>query len=156
LDRQVEHDLVVVVGHGLSNGRDGEIHLLDRQGQPAVLRADDLLSNPRALAGASVLLLSCHTGRAGHLIHRPGGVAGACLMAGAREVVAPLHAVEFRAAINTAVPLIRAFVEGATLSKALSTLSHSDGQLAPLGPHLGPIEAPRKRSALDSFVCWVG
>jgi hypothetical protein len=116
-----------------------------------------LLETPRALAGASIVLLSCYTGRGGGLMHRPGGLVGDCLMAGAREVIAPLYAVPFRDAMEVGVALVRRFVRGVSLSQALFDLQLPQPSADdPRGVALGPAARVEDARGAGGFVCWIG
>lgn len=156
LDRQAEHDLIVVLAHGAAQGTDDDALLLvDADGRAAPLTAARIAEYPEAFAGASVLLLSCDAGRSGGLLHRPSGLAGAFLAAGAREVVAPLQTVGLATAVEAGLRLISAFVHGKPLARGLAeTLRDWPDLPDDAGPLLGRARDQQKAAAV--FVSWVG
>ena len=144
LTRQRQHDLIVLVAHGRLDDADAEVSLVDDLGRTSRVTSAHIAASPGLLSGASVVLLSCHTGVAGQRLHRPAGFAGACLAAGAVEVLAPLRAVSIDVAIEIGSAVVQAYCEGCRLSEALADFMRSR----------------RKGRGRDrdfaTFVCWVG
>lgn len=121
-----EYDLVVLLAHGQSDGADdAHVLLVEADGTPAPLDLDRL-SASESLAGASVILLSCETGRVGERLYRAGGVVGALLAAGAAVVVAPTRQVGLRASVELAERVITLHRSGgARLDEALAHALHN-------------------------------
>lgn len=116
-----EYDLLILLAHGRMDGGDEAfIQLQSNNGAVAELRVADVARND-GLRGASVMLLSCETGQIGLHQHRPGGLAGAFLAAGASEVMAPLTSVGFRPATRLAEKVVQIYRGGGVrLSEALA------------------------------------
>ncbi len=148
----------VVLAHGATEGPDEAwIELLNEDGGPERLDVGALARDPGAVSELSVVLLSCETGRAADHADVPGGVAGTLLLAGAREVVAPLWEVGLHSALNVADALCRARSAGTDLSVALATVAKQS--LPQGGPALGrPSPVDREAASWDAaaFVRWVG
>lgn len=107
-----EHDLVIFVAHGRVDGASAASLRLATINGPADLDIERLATST-GLEGAVVILLSCETGQIGAWLHRPGGVAGALLEAGAVEVMAPMAKVSFRASLHLAQRVVRHYRSGA-------------------------------------------
>lgn len=156
--RELDHaGFAVIIAHGHTEGVDEAwIDLLTADGTAERLDIPALLRDPGAIVGLSIVLLSCETGRAGAAPDRPGGVAGALLLAGAKEVVAPLWPISLVSALTVGEALCRARAEGRDLATALAITPLAS--MVP-SPALGPV-SPERRAATAwdaaAFVTWVG
>jgi hypothetical protein len=159
--REIDHaGTLVLLAHGTAEGPDAAwIECVGADGTPQRLDATMLQRDPLAVAGLSAVLLSCESGRAGDIPGHVGGVAGALLAAGAREVVAPLWPVGLGRAVRVADAALAARASGQDLSAALAKVSQ-EGDAA--GPELGrraPDPAAQRASTrwdVLGFVTWVG
>ncbi len=139
-----EHDVIAILAHGFvePNG-EGGIVCVGPDGSEEILDVTGVASDPNAFAGATVVLLSCETGRVAGAIHQPGGVAGILLAAGARMVVAPLWPVGFDVARDVARAILDGIARGHAPSEVLPAI------LATTGPR--ETELQRR-----GYVCWIG
>ncbi len=158
--REIDHvGTLVLIAHGRSEGpEDAWIECIGADGGTERLDVAMLQRDPSAVSGLSVILLSCETGRTGDLPGHVGGVAGALLAAGAREVVAPLYPVALGGAERIAEAALLARARNADLSSALAEVS-ADARRGPeLGGRARPPEEQRAGSRWDvlGFVTWVG
>lgn len=151
--------LTVLLCHGRAERPgDGRLRLLDHTGADAWLDVEALTATVGRLREATILLLSCETGRVAPMPHAVGGLAGALLAAGARAVVAPLVPVSLSIALELAADAVR--------SPSLDDLpAHvarlRDGAAAPETSTLGR-RAPRSDAASpegrwqrESFIVWI-
>lgn len=149
--------LAIIMAHGhMSGPRDAWLHLLRRDGTEERLDVRRLADNPAVLAGLRIILLSCETGRTGDQPHMPGGIAGALLAAGAREVVAPLWSVSVPNALRLGEALITGLAEGKTLASVLTRFA---GKTGTAGTQLGRVSKARRNAGkwdFAAFVSWVG
>ena len=158
--REIDHaGMVVLIAHGRAEGPENAwIECVGAGGVVERLDAAMLQREPNTVAGLSVILLSCETGRTGNIPGHVGGIAGALLSAGAREVVAPLWPVGLPGAERVALAALQARAKGLDLSSALIDV---DGDQRP-GPELGSRapapDAQRASTRWDilGFVTWVG
>jgi tetratricopeptide (TPR) repeat protein len=155
--RELDHAAFAVVcahGHVESEAR-AWIDLVRPDGSVDALDIDVIARHPQVFSGLTLVLLSCETGRAGAAPHRPGGIAGALLAAGAREVVAPLWPVSAHAALGVAEALCEAWRRKEPLGAALAKVVTVPAGGVALGR---PSQASIKASAWESaaFVTWVG
>lgn len=154
-----EHDVVVLIAHGEApTPEDAAVLCVSESGGVDRLDVAALGRSPDAFCGATVVLLSCETGRIGDALAEPGGVAGALLAAGARAVVAPLWPVRLDVAVEVAREVLDGLhgERGPAVALARLRATHAQG-----GPTLGPappVSAQRAASALQrqAFVTWVG
>lgn len=151
-------DVAVFLCHGeVDSADDARLVLLGDDGRPAPLEIGQLASDPHRLAGLTVLLLACEAGRVGGMTHRAGGLAGAFLCAGAREVVAPLWPVRLEPAVAVGEAVLRALDVGQDIASALRALHGAEEQGPTLGERRSRAErAAERRWSLRAFVRWVG
>jgi hypothetical protein len=149
-------EVAVVLAHGHADSlRDAWIECLDEMGRPDRLDSLVIASWPGAVAGATIILLSCEMGRTGEAAVAPGGIAGALLAGGASQVVAPLWPVSLRGAVAVALELVSK-PRGTDVSAALATASSLGGNATvSLGRPQGTAAAQFGRDRL-AFVTWVG
>lgn len=152
------HDLIVVLAHGGAGSEDlAALECVDARGKRALLTGKHLAAHHDAFANATVVLLSCSTGRIGGELHTPDGVAGALLAAGAQAVIAPLWTV----CVNVAVDTARALFDGfARWHKPWHVLARLPAQLIDPGPTLDEPTAEDRWAGrvvqLQGFVVWLG
>ena len=155
-----EHDVVVLIAHGeVENLEDAAILCLGAEGGIDRLNVERLSRQPDQFAGATVLLLSCESGRIGDSLADPGGIAGTLLSAGARCVVAPLWPVRLDVAVQVGEAVLRGLAKGEQPWAALAALEvQSAGDSPPLGSP--PPSLSDRRAAVElqrlAFVTWVG
>jgi hypothetical protein len=154
------HDVVVLVAHG-QVGRESRasITCMAQDGRLDALDIDALEAHPDCLAGATVLLLSCESGRVGGELARPGGIAGTLIAAGVRCVVGPMWPVRLDAAAEVVAAILSGMAEGSEPWKTLATLTKSEA--SGTSPLLGPapsVSAQRAHRVAQqlAFVTWVG
>jgi hypothetical protein len=160
LVESAEHDVVVVIAHGeLTAAGEATMICLDRAGAIVPLTDDMLARSPEALAGSTVVLLTCSAGQVSSLLADPGGLAGTLLSAGARCVVAPMWPVRIDAAACVAELVLRGLAVGEEPWQVLTDVHH---QVIGGGPSLGgpPGSAEDRRHTEVvqrlAFIAWVG
>lgn len=159
LRRARDHDVFVIIAHGEAPSPEAAALLLvNEDGEVERLDLTALATHTGAFTGATVVLLSCESGRVGDAFHSPGGVAGALIAAGAKAVVAPLWPVRLDVAAEVAEAVILGLDAGVEPFEALAALRVS-GRGG--GPTLGPAPTlARQDQAADlqrlGFICWVG
>jgi tetratricopeptide (TPR) repeat protein len=149
-------DVALLLCHGEVDGpRDARLLLLDGSGAEAPLSMQRLADEPRRVAGATIVLLSCETGRVGDWLHQAAGLAGTLLAGGARNVIAPLWPVLLDPAWAVGRAVLEALSSREDLSVVLRRLSAPES-----GPALGgPARVRREQElawSLRAFVRWVG
>lgn len=138
-----ESDIVLLMCHGSADGPDdAELKVITGDGRSERVTIQQIGADPRRIAGQLFILLSCETGRTGAWLHQAGGVAGALLACGARQVLAPLWPVFVEVAVDV----------GLAALTALSVRRELDEMLAEL--HATPVSAA-DRVSRDAFVLWV-
>jgi hypothetical protein len=155
-----EHDVIVVLAHGrVDSIEDATLLCIDEDGKLDRLDVTALARRPDRFAGATVLLLSCETGRASDSLAEPGGVAGTLVSAGARHVIAPLWPVQLDVAVRVGEAVLRGTQRGAAPWEVLAALRVDGADDAPTlgGPPL-PLATRRAERRLQglAFVTWVG
>lgn len=159
LEHSRDHDVVVVIAHGEAPSPEAAaLLLLDESGQIERLGVQELGHRPRRIAGATVILLACESGRIGTDFHAPGGIAGALVTAGVKTVVAPLWPVRLDAAQRVAEAVLTGLASGRAPWEAVAG-AHDGAK--PTGPVLGPaasLGTQRAEVGLQqiAFVTWVG
>lgn len=160
LAEAVEHDVVVILAHGeMSSAEAAWLWCIDRNGALEKLDVAVLANNPESVTGATVVLLSCETGRVGRSLVRPGGIAGTLIAAGARYVVAPLWPVDLDTAGRVGRAVAEGLADGLEPWVALARVQHDVGDGAVL---LGrPSPSPAEQKAVRelrrlAFVTWMG
>lgn len=155
-----EHDMIVVLAHGRVDAiEDAALLCLDEDGDLDRLDVTMLARHPDRFAGATVLLLSCETGRASDSLAEPGGVAGTLVSAGARHVIAPLWPVQLDVAVQVGNAVLRGIQRGAAPWEVLAGLRIDVADDAPtLGGPPPPLATQREHRRLQrlAFVTWVG
>ena len=148
-------DVAVLLCHGEVDGpREARLLLMDDSGTVAPLSMQRLAEDPHLVAGTSIVLLSCETGRVGDWLHRAAGLAGSLLAGGARSVIAPLWPVLLEPAWAVGHSVLEALHHQGDLSEALLRLNASE-----TGPTLGRSargEGSPQAWSLKAFVRWVG
>ena len=148
--------VAVVIAHGTVEDDDAWIELIGADGKVEALHAGQLAEDHRVVEGLSLVLLSCETGNAGSAVDRPGGIAGALIMAGATEVVAPLWPVQVHSAVAVGEVVAAALAAHASGASALAEMLQPTGGAS---PQLGPISGASQEAAswdTAAFVSWVG
>ncbi|MCK8498034.1 CHAT domain-containing protein [Myxococcus fulvus] len=147
-----EADVVMFLCHGgVAGPRNATLQLLDERGSDSELVLEQVGAEPRRIAGATVVLLSCETGRVGDWLHRAAGLAGAFLASGARQIIAPLWEVRLGAALQVGRAVLDALGRGADPSLAIHALRVQDAQAG------GASSGYSGRAwSLKAFVHWVG
>ncbi|WP_395834537.1 CHAT domain-containing protein [Cystobacter fuscus] len=147
-----EADVVMFLCHGGVQGpRMAMLQLLDEAGSNSELALEQVGADPRRIAGATVVLLSCETGRVGDWLHRAAGLAGAFLASGARQIIAPLWEVRLGAALHVGRAVLDALIQEREPSLALHALHSQDVQAGGSTPgNFG------RAWSLKAFVHWVG
>jgi hypothetical protein len=155
-----EHDMIVILAHGRVDAiEDAALLCLDEDGDLDRLDVTTLARDPDRFAGATVLLLSCETGRASDSLAEPGGVAGTLVSAGARHVIAPLWPVQLDVAVQVGQAVLRGIQRGAAPWEILAGLRIDGADDAPtLGGPPPPLAMQRAERQLQglAFVTWVG
>lgn len=149
-----EVDVAMLLCHGEVDGpTDARLLLVDDSGAVKPLTMERLAEDPHLVAGTTFILLSCETGRVGDWLHQAGGLAGALLAGGARNVVAPLWPVLLDPAWAVGNAMLQALAGGTDLSAALLRLSAPE-----TGPALGGrVRRQEERAwSLRAFVRWAG
>ncbi|MCP3137620.1 CHAT domain-containing protein [Pyxidicoccus xibeiensis] len=151
-----EVDVAMLLCHGEVDGpRQARLLLVDGTGALVPLGMERLAEDPRRVAGTTVILLSCQTGRVGDWIHQAAGLAGALLAGGARNVIAPLWPVLLDPALAVGNAVLRTLASGAQLSVELGRLQAPES-----GPALGRrSKAQREQEqawSIRAFVHWMG
>ncbi|WP_426730666.1 hypothetical protein [Myxococcus faecalis] len=151
-----EADVAMLLCHGEVDGpRQARLLLVDGTGALVPLGMERLAEDPRRVAGATVVLLSCQTGRVGDWIHQAAGLAGALLAGGARSVIAPLWPVLLEPALAVGNAVLRTLASGEQLPVELGRL-----QAPETGPTLGrQSRAQREQEqawSIRAFVHWMG
>jgi hypothetical protein len=156
LREMADADVVVLLCHGEVDGpRQARLMLLDGSGTLVALDMEHVAADPKRVAGATVILLSCETGRVGDWLHQAAGLSGALLACGARNVVAPLWPVRMDPAIAVGETVLAALVAHEDVSVALRRLSTPEGG-ATLG-RVDPRQLARERTwSVKAFVQWTG
>jgi hypothetical protein len=149
-------DVALLLCHGeVDDPQDARLLLLDGSGAEAPLSMQRLADDPRRVAGATIVLLSCETGRVGDWLHQAAGLAGTLLAGGARNVIAPLWPVLLDPAWAVGRAVLEALSSREDLSVVLRRLSAPES-----GPALGgPARVRREQElawSLRAFVRWVG
>jgi hypothetical protein len=151
-----EADVALFLCHGeVSGPRQARLFLLNGAGAVAALDMEHIADEPQRLAGTTVVLLSCETGRVGDWLHRAAGLSGALLACGARSVIAPLWPVRLEPAVAVGEALLKGLPEGREPSVTLHALQAPEG-----GVMLGRVGseqlAAEKAWSLKAFVHWMG
>ncbi|HEX8821636.1 MAG TPA: hypothetical protein VF794_17050 [Archangium sp.] len=149
-------DVALLLCHGeVAGPQQARLLLVDGSGALVPLSMQRLADDPRRVAGATFVLLSCETGRVGHWLHRAAGLAGALLAGGAGSVIAPLWPVLLDPAWAVGRAVLGALARQEDPSKALQRLTAPES-----GPALGgPARVRREQEtawSLRAFVRWVG
>lgn len=127
----MESEVVLMMCHGMADGPDdAEIQLVAGDGSPERLTIQQMAADPRRIAGQTFVLLSCETGRTGAWLHQAGGLAGALLACGARQVLAPLWPVFVDTAVEVGAAALSAIADGRDLAEMLAAL-HSTSATSP-------------------------
>ncbi|WP_442929814.1 CHAT domain-containing protein [Myxococcus sp. NMCA1] len=135
---------------GVAGPRKATLQFLNEVGSDSELALEQVGADPRRIAGASIVLLSCETGRVGDWIHRAAGLAGAFLASGARQIIAPLWAVPLGGALLVGRAVLEALTQGGDPSLALHALQRQQSQGGgATSRHFG------RAWALKAFVHWV-
>lgn len=155
-----EHETVVLVAHGeVATLEDAAVLCLDAHGHVDRLDVAQLARSPDAFAGATVLLLSCESGRMGDAMIDPGGLAGTLLAAGAACVVAPLWPVRLVVAEQVGRAVLDGIASGDEPWTVLARLHvQAPGDSPALGRPAPSLSERRAEQALQrlAFVAWVG
>ena len=151
-----EVDLALLLCHGEVEGpRQARLLLVDGTGTLVPLSMERLAEDPRRVAGTTVVLLSCQTGRVGDWIHQAAGLAGALLAGGARSVLAPLWPVLLDPALAVGNAVLRTLASREDMSVALQQLQAPES-----GPALGRRSRAQREQeqawSLRAFVHWAG
>ncbi|NUQ72064.1 MAG: CHAT domain-containing protein [Polyangiaceae bacterium] len=156
----IEHDVIVILAHGeMDTPESAALLCIDRSGAIEKLDVEMLARNPSCFAGATILLLSCESGRIGAALAEPAGIAGTLISAGARVVVAPLWPVRLNVAARVGEAVLEGLADGEEPSRLLARLQIQGGADAPLLGRPPPTLADRETNeALQhlAFVTWVG
>lgn len=137
-----EAEQVLLMCHGRATSpEDAELQMIAADGEPEVVSIATIAADPRRIPGQTYILLSCETGRTGATLDRAGGVAGALLACGARQVLAPLWPVLSSVAYDVGAAALRAIAAGEDLATTLA----------------GPAEAKSLADDVSraGFVLWV-
>jgi tetratricopeptide (TPR) repeat protein len=137
-----EAEQVLLMCHGRATSpEDAELQMITADGEPEVVSIATIAADPRRIPGQTYILLSCETGRTGATLDRAGGVAGALLACGARQVLAPLWPVLSSVAYDVGAAALRAIAAGEDLATTLA----------------GPAEAKSLADDVSraGFVLWV-
>ena len=155
-----EHEVVVLIAHGeVETIEDAAFLCLDASGQLTRLDVAQLAQNPDALSGATVVLLSCESGRVDDSMVDPGGLAGTLLSAGAACVVAPLWPVQLDVAQQVGCAVLQGLAHG---EEPWDVLRDLNLQTRDFAPTLGRPPRSSAERTLDrelqrlAFVVWVG
>lgn len=154
-----KHKVIVIIAHGDARStEEAALLCLDAQGNTSRLDVAAIQKTPDAFTGATVLLLSCDSGRMNEQLSEPNGVAGSLLSAGARCVVAPLWPVQLDVAEEVATDVLEGLSRGETPWQVLSKPHASHKPSSPtLGPPVGePAQAPLQDIQRLGFVTWIG
>ncbi|CAM3163161.1 CHAT domain-containing protein [Corallococcus soli] len=147
-----EADVVVILCHGGVEGpRKATLQLLDETGSDSELALEQVGADPRRIAGATVVLLSCETGQVGSWLHRAAGLAGAFLASGARRIIAPLWDVRLGTAFQVGNAVLDALAGDQDPSLALHALQSADQQA-----DRSSASSFGRIWSLKAFVHWVG
>lgn len=139
------HETIVLIAHGeCEDPAEASFHCIDAQGRHDRLDVAMLMRSAEAFSRATVLLISCSSGRVGDSLVNSGGLAGALIASGARCVVAPLWPVRLDAAERVAAAVLRGISAGRDPWEVLAALSGSTAG--------GDVELIQQRS----FIAWVG
>lgn len=151
-----EVDLALLLCHGKVEGpQSAQLFLVNGAGATVPLELEQLAADPQRVAGATIVLLSCETGRVGDWLHQAAGLAGALLACGARSVIAPLWDVLLGPARVVGEAMLRALADREDVSMALHRL-HSPEEGVPLGL-VNPAQKEREKAwSLKAFVHWAG
>lgn len=154
-----KHQVIVLLAHGESPEADSaRILCFDAAGEAVYLDLAALQQSPDAFTGATVLLLSCATGRMNASYTDPRGIAGTMLSAGAKAVVAPLWPVRLDHAERVATRVLQGLQRGEAPWQTLAeTMEPATATSATLGPEPSP-RAKRAQAATQqlAFVTWIG
>lgn len=160
LKEAAHHQVIVLLAHGEADTpEDAAFLCLESTGQLDRLDVPKLALAPDAFAGATVILLSCESGRMGQGLAEPGGLAGTLLAAGARCVVAPLWPVRIDVAAQVGRAVLAGLASGDEPWAVLAKLhSSADGEGPSLGRPPPPLSERRATETVQrlSFVAWVG
>ncbi|GMT99789.1 hypothetical protein KH5H1_39090 [Corallococcus caeni] len=147
-----EADVVVILCHGGVEGpRKATLQLLDETGSDSELALEQVGADPRRIAGATVVLLSCETGQVGGWLHRAAGLAGAFLASGARRIIAPLWNVRLGTAVQVGSAVLEALAREQDPSLVLHSLQSESMQA-----DSNPASSFGRNWSLKAFVHWVG
>jgi hypothetical protein len=152
------HDLVVLIAHGRAGAEDRTtLACVKADGSIDRLTGSDLAKHRDAFTGATVILMSCESGRIGGYQHAPDGIAGALISAGAFAVIAPLWSVYLSVAGQVAGAVVRGLSRTRSPWKVLAELPAT---ILAGGPVLDePTSEQRhegRRVQRQSFVVWLG
>jgi hypothetical protein len=153
--------MIVVLAHGQVDAiEDAALLCLDEGGDLDRLDVTMLARDPDRFAGATVLLLSCETGRVSDSLAEPGGVAGTLVSAGARHVIAPLWPVQLDVAVQVGKAVLRGTQRGAAPWEVLAGLriDVAADDAPTLGGPPPPLATRREERRWQglAFVTWVG
>ncbi len=155
-----EHEVLTFVAHGeVESLEEAAVLCLDASGNLDRLDVAQLALSPSAFAGATVLLLSCESGRVSDSLIEPGGLAGTLLSAGAACVVAPLWPVRLDAAEQVGRAVLEGLATGDDPWTVLAKLHlNADGGSPTLGRPAPSLSERRADEAFQrlAFVVWVG
>ncbi|WP_204484978.1 CHAT domain-containing protein [Archangium primigenium] len=156
LHDMAEVDVAVLLCHGEVDGpRDARLMLVDDTGAVAPLSMSRLAEQPQRVAGASIVLLSCETGRVGDWLHQAAGLAGALLAGGARSVIAPLWPVLLGPAWEVGRSVLAVLHQRGDPSEALRGIQAPE-QGPALGRSAGGEQARQRDWSLKGFIHWRG
>lgn len=156
----VEHDVIVLIAHGqVEASDDAALICIDRAGKLDRLDVERLAREPNRFTGATLILLSCDSGRVGDRLTEPGGIAGTFLSVGARCVIAPLWPVRLDAAAEVGSAILRGLAAGHDLWGVLARLELDASPDSPTMGRRASTLSPRSGApSLQrlAFVAWVG
>jgi tetratricopeptide (TPR) repeat protein len=148
-------DVAMLLCHGeVAGPTDAQLLLVDGSGAVVPLRMQRLAEDPHLVAGTTIVLLSCETGRAGDWLHQATGLAGALLAGGARNVIAPLWPVLLDPAWKVGHAMLGALASQGDLSATLQRLTAPESGPA-LGGRAGAQRQQEQAWSLRAFVRWV-
>ena len=157
-----EHEVIVIIAHGVVESANSSSFLcIDARGREDHLDLEMLASEPESFAGATVILLSCESGRTGDTLFNPGGLAGTLIASGARCVIAPLIPVRLDLAVEVGTSVLTALHNGVDPWSVLAQIEpamHGEERAPTMGGP--PPSAGARRAEANgqrrSFVAWVG
>lgn len=158
-----EHEIIIMIAHGeVPSFEQAALLCLNTTGEIDRLSIEQLSQAPDAFAGATVILLSCDSGRISDSIIEPGGVAGTLLSAGARCVIAPLWPVRLDAAEQVGQGILEGIMSGeepwSVLARINPITKRDSSSLGRPSPPLSDRKAEEsvERIQRQGFVVWVG